>query len=70
MKDSDYLKINNITPLYLIIDKVDRQFEKKNKTKQKKNNGNKYLIFYSTDKNKEVLIKYTIGNWMNMEKIL
>ena len=36
MKDSDYLKINNITPLYLIIDKVDRQFEKKNKTKQKK----------------------------------
>ena len=35
MKDSDYVKINNITLLYLIIDKVDRQFEK-NKTKQKK----------------------------------
>ena len=35
MKDSDYVKINNITPLYLIIDKVDRQFEKK---KQKKKN--------------------------------
>ena len=36
--------------MYLIINKVDGHFEEKN--------GNKYLILDSTDKNKEVLIKY------------
>ena len=51
MKDSDYVKINSVNPLYLIIDKADGNFEEKN--------GNKYLILDSTDKNKEVLIKYT-----------
>ena len=51
MKDPDYVKINSVKPLYLIIDEVDRYFEEKN--------GNKYLILDSTDKNKEVLIKYT-----------
>ena len=51
MKDSDYVKINSVNPLYLIIDEVDGHFEEKN--------GNKYLILDSTDKNKEVLIKYT-----------
>ena len=51
MKDSDYVKINNVNPLHLIINKVDRYIEEKN--------GNKYLILDSTDKNKEVLIKYT-----------
>ena len=49
-KYSDYVKINSVNPLYLIIDKVDGHFEKK---------GNKYFILDSTDKNKEVLIKYT-----------
>ena len=29
MKDSDYVKINNINPLYLIIDKADGYTEKK-----------------------------------------
>ena len=35
----------------MIIDEPDGHFEEKN--------GNKYLILDSTDKNKEVLIKYT-----------
>ena len=75
MKDSDYVKINIANLLYLIIDEVDGYFEEKN--------GNKYLILDSTDKNKEVLIKYTKLwdgiknstkkvniNWVNMKKIL
>ena len=36
----------------MIINEVDRYFEKKKK------NGNRYLILDSTDKNKEVSIKY------------
>ena len=51
MKDFDYVKINDLNPLYLIIDKVDGYIEEKN--------GNKYLTFASTGKNKEVLTKYT-----------
>ena len=75
MKDSDYVKINSVNSLYLIIDELDVHFEEKN--------GNKYLIVDSTDNNKEVLIKNTKLwdgiknsiekvniNWLNMEKIL
>ena len=51
MEDSEYVKINGVNPLYLIIDKVDGCIEDKN--------GNKYLTLVSTDKNKEVLTKYT-----------
>ena len=51
MKDSDYVKINRVNPLNLIIDKTDGCTEEKN--------GNKYLTLVSTDKNKGVLIKYT-----------
>ena len=51
MKDFDYVKINNINPLYLIIGEADEFIEEKN--------GNKYLTLVSTDKSKEVLIKYT-----------
>ena len=51
MKDSDCVKLNSVNPLYLIIDKVDGCVEEKN--------GNKYLILDSSDKNNEVLIKYT-----------
>ena len=29
MEDSDYVKINSVTPLYLIIDEVDGHFEEK-----------------------------------------
>ena len=51
IKDFDYVKINSVNPLYLIIAKVDGYIEEKNR--------NKYLTFASTDKNKEVLKKYT-----------
>ena len=37
--------------MYFIVNEVDGYIEE--------SNGNKYLIFTSTDKNKEVLIKYT-----------
>ena len=45
----DYVKINSINLLSIIIGEVDGYIEEKN--------GNKYLIF--TDKNKEVLEKPT-----------
>ena len=48
---SDYENINSVIPLYLIIAEVDGYIEE--------NNGNKYLTFASTDKNKKVLEKYT-----------
>ena len=51
MKNSDYIKINCVNPLYLIIDQADGSIDEKN--------GNKYLISADTDKNKEVLEKYT-----------
>ena len=50
MKDSDYVKISNVSSLHLIIDKIDGCIEEKN--------GNKYLIRGSTDNNNELLIKY------------
>ena len=50
MKDSDHVKTNSVNPLYLIIAEVDGYIEE--------NNGNKYLTFASTDKNKKVLEKY------------
>ena len=40
-------KINSVVPLYLIIGETNWYIEEKH--------GNKYLIFASTDKNKEVL---------------
>ena len=33
MKDYDYVKINSVNPLYLIIDEVDGHFEEKKKMK-------------------------------------
>ena len=48
---SDFENINNVNLLYLIIGDVDGYIEE--------NNGNKYLTFASTDKNKKVLEKYT-----------
>ena len=44
MKDSDYVKINSVNPLYLIIDKVNGHIEEKN--------GNKFSTPVSTDKTK------------------
>ena len=51
VKYSDYVKINSVNSLYLIIDEVDRCIDEIN--------GNKYLTLVSTDKNKEVFTKYT-----------
>ena len=50
-KIGDCENIYSVNPLYLIIGKVDGHIEEKN--------GSKYLVFDSTDENKEVLEKYT-----------
>ena len=50
MNSFDYVKINSVNPLYLDTDEVDGYIKK---------NRNKYLTLHSTDKNKEVLTKYT-----------
>ena len=47
VKDSDYVKINSINPLYLIISEVDGYIKEKN--------GSKYLVFDSANENNEVL---------------
>ena len=48
---SDYENNNNVNPIYLRTGEVDGYIEE--------NNGNKYVTFVSTDKNKKVLEKYT-----------
>ena len=50
-KIGDCENIYSVNPLYLIIGKVDGHIEEKNESK--------YLVFDSTDENKEVLEKYT-----------
>ena len=50
MKDSKYVNINSVTPLYFIIDKLDGFIEEKERSK--------YLKFAFTDNSKEVLKKY------------
>ena len=42
--------INSVNPLYLMIDKMIGHFKEKN--------GNKYLVLYDVDENKEVSNKY------------
>ena len=51
IKDSKYVNIHSENPLYFILDKVDGFIEEKE--------GNKYLVFASTDNNKKVLRRYT-----------
>ena len=50
-KIGDCENICSVNSQYLIIDKVDGHIEE--------NNGNKYLVFDSTNINKDVLKKYT-----------
>ena len=50
IKNSKYLKINNASPLYLIISKVNGYFELINK--------NKYLTLVPTNESKEIIKKY------------
>ena len=49
LKDTDYVNIHSINPLYFIVDKADGYIGE--------NNENKYLTLASNDKNKELLIK-------------
>ena len=49
MKDLDYVSINRVNPLYFVINKADGHNEEIY--------GNKYCIFASTDKSKDVLTK-------------
>ena len=51
IKTDDYESINSVNLSYLIIGKVDEYI--------KENNGNKYLVFASTDGNKKVLANFT-----------
>ena len=50
IKDSKYVKINSVNPLYLNINKVNGYFEAIN--------GNKYLTLVPTNKNNEKAKKY------------
>ena len=50
IKDSKYVKINSVNPLYLIFNKVNGYFEEIN--------GNKYLTLVPTNEKKEKIKKY------------
>ena len=50
---SDYESIHNVNSMYFIVGEADGYIEEKN--------GNKYLVFASKDKNKEVLKHRTLG---------
>ena len=50
IKNSKYVKINRVDPLYLIINKVNECFEDIN--------GNKYLMLVPTNESKEKIKKY------------
>ena len=50
IKDSKYIKINSVNPLYLIFNKVNGYFEEIN--------GNKYLTLVPTNESKEKIKKY------------
>ena len=50
IKDSKYVKINNVNPLYFIFNEVDECFEEINR--------NKYLMLVPTNESKEKSSKY------------
>ena len=50
IKDSKYVKINSVNPLYLIFSKVNGYFEEINK--------NKYLTLVLTNESEEIIKKY------------
>ena len=51
MKSLDHVNIDSANSIYLVFNNVDEYIEE--------SNGNKYLLFASTDKNKEIWKKYT-----------
>ena len=50
IKDSKFVKINNVNPLYLFINKANRNFEEINKSN--------YLTLNPTNESKEKIRKY------------
>ena len=50
IKDSKYIKINSVNPLYLLFSKVKGYFEESNK--------NKYLMLVPANESKEIIKKY------------
>ena len=61
MKCFDHNDALGVNPLHIFIDEVDGCVEE--------SNGNKYLILDSTDRNKEILTKYT-EFWNEIEKLI
>ena len=49
IKDSKYVKISSVNPLYLMFNKMNGYFEE--------NNGNKYLMLGPTKESKEIIKK-------------
>ena len=59
-KIDDCININSVNPLYLINTHLNGYIEKKG--------ANKYLVFDSADKNKELLKKYNdVFNWIRVK---
>ena len=57
VKDSYYVKMNCVNPLYLIISEAEEYIKEKN--------GSKYLVFDSANENNEVLKKYNkLWDWI------
>ena len=50
IKDTKYLKINSVNPLYLVASKMNGWFEEINE--------NKYLALVPTNESKEIIKKY------------
>ena len=50
IKDSKFVKINNVNPLYIFINKANRNFEEINKSN--------YLTLIPTNESKEKIRKY------------
>ena len=61
IKDFNYVKVNSVNALYLIIGEVDGCIKEKN--------GNRYSTLVSTDKNKEVFIKHK-ELWDKIENLI
>ena len=61
IKDSKYVKINIVNPLYLIFNKVDGYFEKIN--------GYRYLMLVPTNENKEKIKKF-VELWSKIRELI
>ena len=62
IKDSKYVKVNSLNPLYLIFEKVNGYFEE--------NNGNKYLTLVPSNKRKEIKKKKYEKLWCQIRYLI